>query len=531
MRSILSKTLLQLLALVIFYNLSIAQENLFSSINSTSQERTASANVSAVKSKHLVAVNSKAITESFKFNTPNGKSFLANIESKTNLKTSLGFETNTYNGRINSSSSSGKSNGDFQISVTKGAGTEAIGGHFRTSDGELYMLKKSPNSSEYELTELDENKQIDCGGSASSVKNLSFSKASTKRSDISATAVNIRILVAYTTDAVTAAGGEAAIQTLISNLITYTNTAHSNSETGVTFTLAGMYALSSASTDNFSTDLTAATEPADGVWDDLHTVRTQYCADMVAVLIGGTQGQTICGLAWLGGNATNMPQYSGQMFSVTSVNQDICSYLTFTHELGHNLGSDHDAANSGGAPAYTYSYGYRFTGNSTQYRTVMAYQPGTRIPYFSNPRLTYEGAALGVAGQADNAQSISLTAPVVSTFYSEDSSCATDTSPTPAPTPAPLAPATIDLVGSIKGTKVIFEALVKDSYSSVVASDNVTLYYDKRKTGTFTKVVKTGVTNANGVKKFRITQKTGYYRVVDNAGITSNLVRVRVRRR
>jgi len=39
-----------------------------------------------------------------------------------------------------------------------------------------------------------------------------------------------------------------------------------------------------------------------------------------------------------------------------------------------------------------------------QYRTVMAYAPGTRIPYFSNPDVTYQGVPTGVPiGQPNEA--------------------------------------------------------------------------------------------------------------------------------
>src|SRR6185369_5027500 len=55
-------------------------------------------------------------------------------------------------------------------------------------------------------------------------------------------------------------------------------------------------------------------------------------------------------------------------------------------------------------------------------RTVMAYAPGTRIPYFSNPNVLYQGVATGVAigatNAANNAASISNTAPTVASFRS-----------------------------------------------------------------------------------------------------------------
>ncbi|MCY2959914.1 MAG: M12 family metallo-peptidase [Planctomycetota bacterium] len=43
----------------------------------------------------------------------------------------------------------------------------------------------------------------------------------------------------------------------------------------------------------------------------------------------------------------------------------------------------------------TYSYGYR-TGDNA-WRTIMAYAPGVRLPYFSNPGVAWQGQPLGVA--------------------------------------------------------------------------------------------------------------------------------------
>ena len=69
---------------------------------------------------------------------------------------------------------------------------------------------------------------------------------------------------------------------------------------------------------------------------------------------------------------------------------------------GHNLGSDHDRENASNTGAFDYSYGYRFVANGTIYRDVMAYDPGIRIPYFSNPNITYLGVPIGIAAGSPN---------------------------------------------------------------------------------------------------------------------------------
>ena len=59
-------------------------------------------------------------------------------------------------------------------------------------------------------------------------------------------------------------------------------------------------------------------------------------------------------------------------------------------------------AKNGTYGAYDYSFGYR--NPSGTWRTVMAYAPGTRLMYFSNPSVLYDGEPMGIpASQADSA--------------------------------------------------------------------------------------------------------------------------------
>jgi hypothetical protein len=103
-------------------------------------------------------------------------------------------------------------------------------------------------------------------------------------------------------------------------------------------------------------------------------------------------------------------------FSVVSRN---CAtgYYSFAHELGHNLGCQHDHANAGNG-AYSFSYGHRSSGN--QWRTIMSYAPGTRIQHFSSPDVVYAGEPTGVpegnANAADNAETIRTLAAAMSAF-------------------------------------------------------------------------------------------------------------------
>ena len=81
-----------------------------------------------------------------------------------------------------------------------------------------------------------------------------------------------------------------------------------------------------ASSDAFSAALNQITSTSDNVMDDVHTKRTAYGADLVAMIIDDA---SYCGIGWPGPAITHM-------FSVTAWN---CAtgYYSFAHEIGHNM--------------------------------------------------------------------------------------------------------------------------------------------------------------------------------------------------
>ncbi len=173
------------------------------------------------------------------------------------------------------------------------------------------------------------------------------------------------------------------------------NQAYQNSLVSLTARLVRRLEVNYAGEGNgdSSTQLGHLTDPGDGVLDGIHADRTNFRADQVILLVNDMDA---CGRAWCGNgsdpeNAFGVVQYT-------------CTTYTFAHEAGHNQGCGHDRDN-GGCGFRSYGFGWRFNGNdSVQYRTVMAYAPGTRIPYFSNPNVTYQGVATGVPiGQPNEA--------------------------------------------------------------------------------------------------------------------------------
>lgn len=205
------------------------------------------------------------------------------------------------------------------------------------------------------------------------------------------------VLVAYTPEVTARYGGVGATEAAISNHVAAVNQAYANSQVDIQLNLVGTVELSQSQSGNMSTTLSRLKSTTDGNYDEVHGLRDQLGADLVAML---TTETGYCGIAYL-----NRPQNAGEdawAFSVTSAYAGYaCLPLTLGHEIGHNQGLCHDRDETGCTnPAYAYGFGYRVCGN---FRTVMSYSCSneTRIYHFANPNVTYGGLPTGIAHAAN----------------------------------------------------------------------------------------------------------------------------------
>lgn len=209
------------------------------------------------------------------------------------------------------------------------------------------------------------------------------------------------ILVYYTTAAKNGQGGVAAIEALIATAIADANTAFARSGIVATLRLAGAVELTGhvESSTDMGADLTAIRSSS-----AVAAARDAAGADLVALIVNATAGGA-CGIGYLGPSAS-------AAHSVTARTCIVGNY-TFAHEVGHNFGSHH-APEDGATGAWrTYGYGYKdYTAN---FRTVMAYSPGTRLLNFSDPAVLHNGRPTGSATQR-NAQSLREAFPIVQGF-------------------------------------------------------------------------------------------------------------------
>jgi hypothetical protein len=226
----------------------------------------------------------------------------------------------------------------------------------------------------------------------------------------------IDLLVVYTPNARSAIGGTTAIQSEITVAVFNANNAYNNSGIGTQLNVVHMAETNYNESGSYSDHLYRVTNQADGYMDEVHTLRDEYRADMVALIVNDGQ---YCGLAWLMQNLS--PAFQSSAFSVTSW---FCAAgnLTLAHEIGHNMGCAHDRANSSSG-LFSYSFGYQHP--AALFRTVMAYNcPGgcPRFQFFSNPDVTYQGQPTGVPisepNSAHNALTINQTAFTIANFRS-----------------------------------------------------------------------------------------------------------------
>ncbi len=210
----------------------------------------------------------------------------------------------------------------------------------------------------------------------------------------------VRVLMVYDPASAASVG---SVYTYAIALIDSANFAYTNSQANpLQLELAGIVEVDTPPPGTSSgVILRQLTDRYDGVSDIVHDFRDAYDADLVAQLV---DLPSFCGRAWL---SPNNDLYG---FSVSDTDCALGN-LTFAHELGHNMGCAHDPDNAG-SPYEPYGYGHRW--NANQWRSVMAYSPGSRVPHFSNPAVLYDGGATGIENQRDNARLLIETTPIVS---------------------------------------------------------------------------------------------------------------------
>ncbi len=223
--------------------------------------------------------------------------------------------------------------------------------------------------------------------------------------------VVVDVMIVYTTDAKNAAGGTAAMNSQIDLAIAEANACYSNSAVSLTLNLVYRGEIAYTESGSANTDLSRAQSGA-GQLSSILTLRNTYGADVVTLVTESMA--TYAGLGYVMSPVSS--GFAPYAFNVVKRDYLTGSYV-YAHEVGHNMGCQHDSGNANTSGAFNYSYGWRFDASGDTYRTVMAYAPGVRIPYFSNPSVNYLSVATGT-NTANNALSLSNSVPTVASFRS-----------------------------------------------------------------------------------------------------------------
>mmetsp|Transcript_4764 Transcript_4764/g.6891 ORF Transcript_4764/g.6891 Transcript_4764/m.6891 type:complete len:1246 (-) Transcript_4764:33-3770(-) len=256
------------------------------------------------------------------------------------------------------------------------------------------------------------------------------------------------VMVLYTKNAMCSAAGfsrggrceaksinKATIEGLINLAVAETNTAYELS--GINTRLNLVHIHYEANYDDHSngweTTLEALRNSNDNVLDYVHSMRNQYGADFVSMLV---DTGSYCGI----GYRPETPS-AGDAFSLSKWS---CAtgYYSFGHELAHNMGCNHDRGNA--ASGTGYNYGYRYSSSSSyeqRFRSIMSYDcPDrcARIQYFSNPDILYKGNRPIGNRNANNVKWINENLSVYANFRI---SAPQNPNPNPNPAPSPQTPA------------------------------------------------------------------------------------------
>lgn len=307
-----------------------------------------------------------------------------------------GLDDFTWRGKITKD----KFEGDVILTFKKGF----VSGLIYTPDS-LYEIV--PKGEKHILVELNQELFPECAGDVKGDESKIENSNNLVTID---SGDRIDVLILYTTPVKNSLGGDAQAQAFAQQAIDSTNTAYINSKIRQRVRLIAAQETTIAETGSLSTELSTIRNDA-----TVGTLRNQFNADLVAMISNSSDN---CGIGYLmGGNQASGNPNNG--FTVTSRTCAVGN-LSFAHELGHNMGSQHNPENGSGA-TYTFGYGHYVNGS---YRTVMSYvDPCTsgcaRRPYFSNPSVIFNGFPTGIDNARDNARAINNTAdPIANYRYS-----------------------------------------------------------------------------------------------------------------
>ncbi|MBF0314537.1 MAG: hypothetical protein HQK52_14050 [Oligoflexia bacterium] len=159
----------------------------------------------------------------------------------------------------------------------------------------------------------------------------------------------------------------------------------------------------------------------------IQSARDTYAADIVQFWV--ETNMDYCGIGWAPPLNVMDSTYG------YSVKLRLCGSATSAHEIGHNLTLQHDRYQSR-ASMYNTSLGgnYGFVVTALKVRDIMSYNTEcsdsgltcSRIGYFANPRVVYQGIPFGIPNIADGAKALNASRVIAANYRTATSDYSPD---------------------------------------------------------------------------------------------------------
>ncbi len=266
----------------------------------------------------------------------------------------------------------------------------------------------------HSIARIDPSRLPGCGGGEAPAELAGMpADAALGEADFDKAQKIIRVLGVYTGPAMNGAGGKAQIEALIHSSIDVLNTAFQRSRVDARARLVHTQRIGLPDRSDFHIALPELQEDP-----QVASLRDRWNADVVSGYY--ENDRSICGVGYVMRN----PGQSFAPFAYSITLRHCAIGVTTAHEIGHNLGLEHNPENSSVTPAaasFPWSFGHYHNG---AYRTLMSYssQCTSDCPArsnFSNPNVVVQGLPTGIAGRRDNQRTLRVTTGIAERFRGE----------------------------------------------------------------------------------------------------------------